>query len=118
MDKELIANETKGNWNEWKPSIPDALSELIHHVNKLEDILNLPWHVVFPKNISEYAADVANIAMKIEEMFGFSSLEKGPTQEQMEELRLADEESGKAVESMKLEQRKELHQKSLQRKKL
>ena len=98
MDKELIANESKGNWNEWKPSVESALSELDHHIAKLKEILNAPWHVTCRREVSEYSADVANIAMKIEEMFGWPSLER--TEDKSYELLAAS--TGPSCELMQL----------------
>lgn len=62
MDTELKANEPqKGDWTKWKPNPVGALRELGHHVGKLTD------NIRDEGKVREYAADVANICMKIYE---------------------------------------------------
>lgn len=68
MDSELIANERKGNWNTWTPSSEDGLSEISHHLAKLESAIEAGDK----KLISEYSADIANISMKVSEIHGES----------------------------------------------
>ena len=66
MEAELKANACKGDWKQWKPDVSQAKSELKHHILKLEDALEKGESQM----VSEYAADVANIAMKIAETHG------------------------------------------------
>jgi len=61
MEAELQANAHKGDWREWKPSPPDAMSELWHHVKKLEAAIERRD----AEAAKELAADVANIASKV-----------------------------------------------------
>ena len=68
MDCELVANERKGDWNTWTPDKDQGMSELQHHVNKLQAAMMAGDRA----SISEYAADVANISMKISEIHGES----------------------------------------------
>lgn len=67
MEKELAANAHKGDWNKWKPTFSGALRELKHHVNKLENSKSTCEMV-------EYSSDIANICMKIAEMFAEETL--------------------------------------------
>ncbi len=70
MDHEVKANtEKKGDWNAWKPDLPLAWTEFVHHTRKLEAALNL----YVPQSISEHVADCANFLMKIDELFGMPS---------------------------------------------
>lgn len=66
MEGELRLNQYKGDWREWKPVKEDAMRELMHHVAKLADAMERSD----ADKITEHAADVANIAMKIEECHG------------------------------------------------
>lgn len=68
MESELKANSDKGDWSQWKPDPFDAMGELYHHIFKLEKALAQDNKV----EISEFSADIANIAMKISEVSGES----------------------------------------------
>jgi len=61
MEKELIANAHKGNWNDWHPTNEQALKELMHHVNKLHNAIEHNSK----NDILEFSADIANITEKI-----------------------------------------------------
>lgn len=65
MRKELDSNAYKGDWREWQPTRESAMDDLEHHVAKLRAAIfrNGFWHPG-----QEYAADVANIALKIYEI--------------------------------------------------
>lgn len=67
METELLNNRLKGEWNAWRPNAEQIVAELIHHINKLDAALQ---HPITPAFVSEYAADVANLAMKADQMFG------------------------------------------------
>lgn len=66
MEAELQANAHKGDWRQWKPTALQVLSELQHHEAKLMHALAIGDC----EHVREYAADIANIAMKIDEQFG------------------------------------------------
>lgn len=66
MEAELQANTSKGDWRQWKPTPLEVLSELQHHESKLMNALASGDR----EQVSEFAADIANIAMKIDEQFG------------------------------------------------
>jgi hypothetical protein len=67
MENELNANEErKGKWEEWHPTVAQAADELDHHQAKLYAALDNRDAI----HVLEFAADVANIAMKIAETFG------------------------------------------------
>ncbi len=67
MRNELEANEPrKGPWGRWWPNRQALKSEMSHHVAKLFRALN-EGDV---DRVSEYSADIANIAMKADEVFG------------------------------------------------
>ncbi len=66
MESELQANAHKGDWRAWKPTALQALSELQHHEAKLMQALAIDDC----EHIREFCADIANIAMKIDEKFG------------------------------------------------
>ena len=68
MELELIANMDKGDWRTWSPDDADMLGELNHHVVKLARALGR----VEREKVGEFAADVANIAMRISEIHGDS----------------------------------------------
>lgn len=65
MRSELDANAHKGDWTKWRPTREEAVADLEHHVAKLKAVIigNGFWQPG-----QEYAADVANIAMKIYEI--------------------------------------------------
>jgi hypothetical protein len=65
MDKELIANEHKGDWTQWKPDRFQAASEIHHHARKLIDAI----YAKTDADVAECAADLSNIAMKTFETF-------------------------------------------------
>lgn len=66
MEAELQANQRKGDWRAWIPTPIQVTQELNYHFAKL----------VFAmaegdsQRVSEFAADVANIAMKADEVMG------------------------------------------------
>ena len=68
MQDELDANqERKGDWDAFRPKdAKEADRWLEEHVDKLMVAVNAGN----PAAVREHAADVANIAMKIEETFG------------------------------------------------
>ncbi len=66
MEAELRANQCKGDWRRWNPSALQVLSELQHHEAKLMHALAIGDC----ECVREFAADIANIAMKIDERFG------------------------------------------------
>lgn len=66
MDREIINNNDQGVWATWCPSKQDGVDELIHHLEKLKHALINDDKV----EVSEYSADIANIAMKIDMMYG------------------------------------------------
>lgn len=67
MENELVHNaENKGDWLEWKPDFQLLNSELLHHYTKLIGAVAAGDRA----KVSEYSADVANYAMKFDEIFG------------------------------------------------
>lgn len=66
MDKELQCNASKGDWKAWKPDRMTCLEELNHHLRKLGRAIRLNDH----DRVSEFAADLANVAMKTAEVHG------------------------------------------------
>jgi len=66
MQRELRRNQIKGDWRRWRPSIFLLVSELAYHQAKLVHAL----YTEQPKRVREFAADVANYAMKAHEMYG------------------------------------------------
>lgn len=65
MTAELIANEHKGDWSEWR-DVKEMLYELEWHKAKL-------WHAVMRNDVSdvmEHIADCANILMFLGNAFG------------------------------------------------
>ncbi len=79
MERELVKNSEKGDWNDCVYDEVEGLIELEKHVKKLEfyltkiNLLNLEGRDIYPgidKQVSEHCADIANIAMKIEELYG------------------------------------------------
>lgn len=61
MTAELMANETKGQWKDWKPTPEDALRDLDHHIAKLKASIADQGATL------ELTADIANICMKVYE---------------------------------------------------
>lgn len=70
MERELQANQHKGNWPDWIPNLTNARSELGHHFGKLDSQLRAGVSEERARFISEFTADLANIAMKIADTFG------------------------------------------------
>lgn len=68
MESELKENAHKGDWSQWQPDSCDASGEIYHHLFKLEKALAQKK----PNKVSEFSADIANIAMKISEIHGDS----------------------------------------------
>ena len=67
MFRELKANDSeKGNFLDWKPTATGAKSELEHHFHKLVIALNNHKK----HDITEFAADLANIALAIDLALG------------------------------------------------
>ena len=66
MDKELINNTRKGDWKAWQPDRLTCLDELHHHLRKIQRAMRLNDH----DRVSEFCADLANIAMKTAEIHG------------------------------------------------
>lgn len=81
MESELRANAAKkGDWHTWVPSPLTALAELQHHETKMIHAIEHGD----AERVSEFAADIANIAMKIAEVFGSQNdgrLTAGPLKE-------------------------------------
>jgi hypothetical protein len=73
MAAELQANASKGDWDSWRPDFTQAMSELHHHVGKLQHAALNEHHA----GIREFSADVANIAMKIAEVLGLARAQAG-----------------------------------------
>jgi len=79
MEHELISNQHKGDWSGWRPSAMQIVGELNHHLGKLALALDEAaqdgvheYKARCRGSISEYAADLANLAMKADEMFGLA----------------------------------------------
>lgn len=66
MERELRINSSKGDWKGWKPDRMTCCDELRHHVRKLVRAIRLND----PERVSEFSADLANIAMKTAEVHG------------------------------------------------
>lgn len=66
MEAELQANQHKGDWRRWYPTPLQVLSEIQHHEGKLMLALSAGDCA----RVKEYAADIANFAMKVDEQFG------------------------------------------------
>ncbi|MFZ4776798.1 MAG: hypothetical protein ACOYM3_15615 [Terrimicrobiaceae bacterium] len=66
MDRELQGNASKGDWKAWKPDRMLCMDELHHHLRKLGRALRLNDK----DRVAEFAADLANIAMKTAEIHG------------------------------------------------
>jgi len=60
MERELVANRNKGNWQAWKPDRITCIDELFDHLRKL--VRSLRYND--PDNVTEHAADLANVAAK------------------------------------------------------
>jgi hypothetical protein len=81
MEWQLMANEHKGQWREWRPDglegVEQLMKELTHHQQKLSTAMKGVVTSTYSDEISqekarvrEYAADMANFLMKAVEMFG------------------------------------------------
>ena len=66
MEAELQANQHKGDWRRWYPTPLQVLAEIQHHQGKLM----LALSAGDCERVKEYAADLANFAMKVDEQFG------------------------------------------------
>jgi hypothetical protein len=66
MEAELQANQHKGDWRRWYPTPLQVLAEIQHHQGKLM----LALSAGDCERVKEYAADLANFAMKVGEQFG------------------------------------------------
>lgn len=73
MQLELDCNADKGEWENWKPTMPEATRELDYHARKLAYALSAGDAA----RVTEHAADVGNMAMKIAELFGIPSSAEG-----------------------------------------
>lgn len=71
MDAEIVANEHKGDWNNWRPDIREICRELAHHAQKLTALIKRSESsMVATGPVTELCADLANMAMKAYEVFG------------------------------------------------
>jgi hypothetical protein len=73
MQDELDANARKGDWNSLKLPPDECGRWLFEHVVKLNDALGAigsQGDAIPRRQIREFAADLANVAMKIDELFG------------------------------------------------
>lgn len=68
MQVELDANVQKGDWNTLTFDRLRALDLLEEHATKLR--YSLSTEIFDPAKVREHAADLANISMKIDEIFG------------------------------------------------
>jgi hypothetical protein len=66
MDNELLGNASKGDWKAWKPDRMLCMDELHHHLRKLGWALRLNDK----DRVTEFCADLANVAMKTAEIHG------------------------------------------------
>lgn len=69
IDAEIAANEHKGPWAAWRPDRGELESQIQHHFRKLRRALRNGD----ANGVSEYAADMAALAMKGHELFGIPS---------------------------------------------
>jgi hypothetical protein len=60
MERELIANQGKGDWQSWHPDRITCIDELFHHLRKLVRAIRYND----ADQVTEHAADLANIAAK------------------------------------------------------
>jgi hypothetical protein len=70
MKQELRDNQSKGDWNEWHPSLRELRKEIKHHAQKLDDLFHLALCKQCRKkegapNLQGGAADMANLCMKL-----------------------------------------------------
>lgn len=66
MENELQTNATKGDWNKWAPTPGQGVDEVEYHLEKLKAALVS----ANPEQVTEYAADIANIVMRISDTHG------------------------------------------------
>ena len=66
METELQNNKDQGDWNTWLPTPEQGVSEIEHHLEKLKIALATNN----TDGISEHAADIANIAMRVSDTHG------------------------------------------------
>jgi hypothetical protein len=66
IDAEIAANENKGPWAAWQPDPMALESQIQHHFRKLRRALRDRN----PAGVSEYAADIAALCMKADELHG------------------------------------------------
>ena len=66
METELQNNKDQGDWNTWLPTPEQGVSEIEHHLNKLKIALANNT----TDGVSEHAADIANIAMRVSDTHG------------------------------------------------
>lgn len=66
MERELERNAHKGDWQAWRPTRSALVSELRHHMAKLEKAILGSQRAA----VSEFSADVANYAVKAFECYG------------------------------------------------
>ncbi|MFY0655437.1 MAG: hypothetical protein JXR12_01535 [Neptunomonas phycophila] len=66
METELQNNAHQGDWNKWTPTPGQGVDEILHHLEKLKAALV----GANPDQVSEYTADIANIAMRISDTHG------------------------------------------------
>lgn len=76
MEAELQANQHKGDWRRWKPTVLQVLAEIQHHEGKLMLALSTGDCA----RVKEHAADLANFAMKVDEQFGGPNDQTVPTE--------------------------------------
>jgi hypothetical protein len=73
MERELQANDGKGEWSNWQPSGLEILGEMEHHFDKLKLVLaacDSDPASDASQRASEFAADIANFSMKAWELYG------------------------------------------------
>jgi hypothetical protein len=70
MLRELNNNSHKGNRSDWVPQDSDIYREIQHHLSKMRVAVEMKRK----KDVTEYAADLANFCMKLHETFGDSKL--------------------------------------------
>lgn len=66
MRDEIDKNAHKGDWNTLNLTKNSCLAWLREHTDKLNESL----HFGTPAQLSEHTADIANIVMKIQELYG------------------------------------------------
>ena len=66
VDAEIAANENKGPWAEFRPDVQECASQIQHHFRKLYRAMRDGNRA----KVSEFAADVAGLCMKADELYG------------------------------------------------